>query len=52
QTLIWIQRVIRDTICPAWVNSVPKNFGEKSAGSVKAGEWQTLSSLYLPIALI
>ncbi|KAE9385592.1 hypothetical protein BT96DRAFT_791764, partial [Gymnopus androsaceus JB14] len=52
QTLNWIQRVIRDTIRPAWVDSVPKNFGEKSAGSVKAAEWRTLSSLHLPIALV
>lgn len=29
-----------------------QNFGEKAAGSVKAGEWHILSSLYLPIALI
>lgn len=49
---MWIQRVIRDTIKPAWVDSVPKDFGEKSAGSVKAGEWRTLSSIHLPIALI
>lgn len=49
---MWIQRVIRDTIRPAWVDSVPKNFGEKSAGSVKAAEWRTLSSIHLPIALI
>lgn len=36
----------------AWVSSVPKNFGEKSAGSVKAEEWRWLSSLFLPVALI
>ncbi|KAJ3791848.1 hypothetical protein GGU11DRAFT_694185, partial [Lentinula aff. detonsa] len=51
-TLKFIQNVIRDMIRPAWVSSVPKNFGEKSAGSVKAEEWRWLSSLFLPVALI
>ncbi|KAJ3831734.1 hypothetical protein F5878DRAFT_549166, partial [Lentinula raphanica] len=50
-TLAHIQSVIRETLTPSWVNSVPKNFGEAKAGSLKADEWRTLSTLYLPIAL-
>jgi hypothetical protein len=52
ETLASIQKVIRELIKPAYVNSVPKNFGEAKAGSIKANEWQWLSTLYLPVALI
>lgn len=34
------------------MNHVPKNFGEKGAGSVKADEWHLLATIYLPIALV
>ncbi|KAJ3832861.1 hypothetical protein F5878DRAFT_435281 [Lentinula raphanica] len=51
-TLAHIQSVIRETSTPSWVNSLPKNFGEAKAGSLKADEWRTLSALYLPIALV
>ncbi|KAJ3818491.1 hypothetical protein F5880DRAFT_1491291 [Lentinula raphanica] len=52
KTLTHIQSVIREALTPSWVNSVPKNFGEAKAGSLKADEWRTLSTLYLPIALV
>ncbi|KAG2069420.1 hypothetical protein BDR04DRAFT_1128846 [Suillus decipiens] len=42
-----------------WVSSnhdvycfIPKNFGEASAGTIKADEWQSLITIYLPIALV
>jgi hypothetical protein len=44
--------VIRETVTPSWLNSVPKNFSDAKAGSIKADEWRTLSTVYLPIALI
>jgi hypothetical protein len=47
-----IQNVIRDTIVPSWIESVPKNYGEAAAGTLKADEWRTLATVYLPIALI
>lgn len=47
-----IQNVISKTITPSWINSVPANYGENSAGSIKADEWRTLSTIYLPIALV
>ncbi|THU82168.1 hypothetical protein K435DRAFT_592436, partial [Dendrothele bispora CBS 962.96] len=52
ETLAHVQHVIRETITPSWLNSVPKNYGEAKAGSIKADEWRTLSTVYLPIALI
>ncbi|KAJ7787948.1 hypothetical protein B0H14DRAFT_3504824 [Mycena olivaceomarginata] len=51
-TLRFIQEVIVKTDTPAWVHHVPKNFGEKGAGSIKADEWRLLATIYLPIALI
>jgi len=47
-----VQNVIANTTTPAWVNHVPKNYGEKGAGSMKADEWRLLATIYLPIALI
>jgi hypothetical protein len=47
-----IRNVIRDTSIPTWLGSVPSNFGEASAGTLKADEWQTLITVYLPIALV
>lgn len=52
ETLPYIQSVIHNTLTPSWINSVPSNYGEASAGSIKADEWRTLSTIYLPIALV
>ena len=52
ETLSHIQKVIRETVTPSWLNSVPKNFGNAKAGSIKADEWRTLSMIFLPIALV
>ncbi|KAE9399958.1 hypothetical protein BT96DRAFT_795446, partial [Gymnopus androsaceus JB14] len=52
EILLYIQRVIRETITPSWLNSVPKNFGDAKAGTIKADEWRTLATIFLPIALI
>ena len=48
----FVQQVIANTTTPAWVNHVPKNYGEKKAGSMKADEWRLLITIYLPIALV
>ncbi|KAF7342082.1 hypothetical protein MVEN_01795500 [Mycena venus] len=50
--LRFVQDVIANTTTPAWVNHVPKNFGEKGAGSIKADEWRLMATIYLPIALV
>ena len=52
ETLRHIQYVIKNTSTPSWVNSVSNNYGEPSAGSIKADEWRTLATIYLPIALV
>jgi len=52
ETLSFIQHVIRYCTTASWLNSVPKNYGESNAGTIKADEWRTLSTVYLPIALI
>ncbi|KIM50814.1 hypothetical protein SCLCIDRAFT_33959 [Scleroderma citrinum Foug A] len=39
QTLGHICKVICNTSTPLWFTSVPKNFGDQAAGTVKADEW-------------
>ncbi|KAF7339057.1 hypothetical protein MVEN_01981900 [Mycena venus] len=52
QGLKFIQRVILKTATPSWINSVPRNYGESSAGTIKADEWRILATIYIPIALV
>jgi len=47
-----VRAVIADTHTPSWICSVPRNYGEAAAGTLKADEWRTLGTIYLPIALI
>jgi hypothetical protein len=37
---------------PSWLDSVPFNFGDKAAGTLKAAELRVLATLYIPIALV
>ncbi|KAE9400410.1 hypothetical protein BT96DRAFT_938750 [Gymnopus androsaceus JB14] len=48
----FIQEVIRTLIRPGWINHVPHNYCDANAGTIKADEWRTLSTIYLPIALV
>jgi hypothetical protein len=52
ESLKFIQEVIAKTVTPSWINSVPKNYGESSAGTIKADEWRVLATIYIPIALV
>jgi hypothetical protein len=52
ETLAFIRRVIRETTKPSWLNTVPEGFGESKTGTLKADEWRSFSTIYLPIALI
>lgn len=52
KTLKHVQEVIAKTSTPAWLSSVPENYGEYKAGSIKADEWRVLCTIYLPLALI
>lgn len=52
ETLQYIQHVIKTTTWLSWIHSVPTNYGESTAGTIKADEWRILSTVYLPIALV
>ena len=52
QTLGRICEVIHNTSMPSWFMSVPKNFGDQAAGMIKADEWRSLITIYIPITLI
>jgi hypothetical protein len=47
-----IRQVIAEMDTPSWLSSVPHNFGDPAAGSLKADEWRTMATVYLPVALI
>jgi hypothetical protein len=47
-----IKQVINKTAVPSWLNSVPHNYGDVGAGTIKADEWRNLSTIFLPLALI
>lgn len=47
-----IRDVIKNIAVPTWIDSVPYNYGDAAAGTLKAGEWRALSTIHLPIALI
>ena len=49
-----IRNVIQTAVVPSWLkkSSIPGNFGEAAAGTLKANEWRILATLYIPIALI
>jgi hypothetical protein len=47
-----IADVIRTTDRHSSLRSVPYNFGEAKAGTLKADEWRTLTTVYLPITLV
>lgn len=47
-----IQQVMEETDMPSWLRSVPRNFGEARAGTLKADEWRTMTTVYLPLALV
>ncbi|KAG2741910.1 hypothetical protein P692DRAFT_20703738, partial [Suillus brevipes Sb2] len=47
-----VQDVIQEMTVPTWFGSVPNNFGSAAAGTIKADEWRSLITVYIPIALI
>jgi hypothetical protein len=47
-----IRAVIQDMAMPSWLSSVPHNFGDAAAGTLKADEWRTITTIYLPVTLI
>ncbi|KIM61165.1 hypothetical protein SCLCIDRAFT_122774 [Scleroderma citrinum Foug A] len=47
-----IRDIIRETMMPSWFGSVPGNFSDISVGTIKADEWHSLITVYIPITLI
>jgi hypothetical protein len=47
-----VQQVVRTTAVPTWFQSVPSTVGDAAAGTLKAAEWRSLATLYLPLALV
>ncbi|KIO10303.1 hypothetical protein M404DRAFT_21270 [Pisolithus tinctorius Marx 270] len=47
-----VHKVIHDIVTLSWLGSVPSNFGDVSAGTIKADEWHSLIMVYLPLVLI
>jgi hypothetical protein len=47
-----IRAVVRDTATPSWYTSAPPNFGDADAGTLKADEWRSLATVYMPLALV
>ncbi|KAF9525314.1 hypothetical protein CPB83DRAFT_897180 [Crepidotus variabilis] len=39
-------------LTPSWMTAVPLNLGSKSHGKLKADQWRTLGTVYLPLSLI
>ncbi|KAM5544379.1 hypothetical protein V8D89_002039 [Ganoderma adspersum] len=44
--------IVKHTVTPSWVGSVPYNFSEAAASTPKADEWRTVFTMYLPITLL
>jgi hypothetical protein len=47
-----IQTDIEKVITPSWFTKLQPNFGHPSNGKLKAAEWLSLFTVYLPITLI
>ena len=43
---------IENMITPSWLASLPANLGESSHGKLKADQWRTLGTKYLPVGLV
>ena len=52
ETMEFIKLVVRDTSRPSWMSPVPPAFGESKTGTLKADEWRSYSTIFLPIALV
>ncbi|PPQ76394.1 hypothetical protein CVT24_007928 [Panaeolus cyanescens] len=46
-----IRCCIADVVIPSWIDRPPSNLGEASHGKLKADEWLTLITIFLPMIL-
>ncbi|KAG2053516.1 hypothetical protein BDR06DRAFT_885946, partial [Suillus hirtellus] len=44
--------IIQEITVPSWFTSAPSDFRSASAGTMKADEWRSLITVYIPIALV
>ncbi|RDX44271.1 hypothetical protein OH76DRAFT_1359820 [Lentinus brumalis] len=47
-----VRHDISATTVPTWIEKPPANFGEASHGKLKADQWRTLCTIYMPLTLI
>ncbi|KIK35811.1 hypothetical protein CY34DRAFT_65722, partial [Suillus luteus UH-Slu-Lm8-n1] len=47
-----VRDVIQQIIFPSWFTQVSSDFGSASARTMKADEWHSLITVYIPIALV
>jgi len=47
-----VRDIIKHTPTPSWINLVLYNFSDAAAGPLKANKWHTMSTIYLPLALV
>lgn len=47
-----IRAALKNIVKPTWVDPVPSSFGAKKAGHLKADQWRTLWTIYIPLALL
>jgi len=50
-SLSQIHHCIANTVIPTWTDRPPSNLGEKSHGKLKADQWLTLFTIFLPLIL-
>jgi hypothetical protein len=46
-----IHECIANAIVPSWITRPPQNLGDKSHGKLKADQWYTLFTIFLPMVL-
>jgi hypothetical protein len=49
--LVAIRGCLADAVIPSWLKRPPQNLGEKAHGKLKADQWLTLMSVFLPLIL-
>lgn len=51
EALSKIYECITNAVVPTWITRLPQNLGEKSHGKLKADQWYTLFTIFLPMVL-
>ena len=51
EAMLKIHECIANAIVPTWITHPPQNLGKKSHGKLKADQWYTLFTIFLPMVL-